>query len=109
MMAEVEIKFIRAPRMWPTMHSPSSAKWEIASKHLHLFIGIFRKFTHLTRQPRLIFHTYPQHICFFFVVVALVINQRGNPATMKSPEIYMYFSFFTDKSRHAIMVGEAQL
>lgn len=45
-------------------------------------------------------------LSFFF---APVINQRGNPATKMSPEIYMYFSFFTDKSRHAIMVGEAQL
>lgn len=39
----------------------------------------------------------------------LVINQRGNPATKMSLEIYMYFSFFRDKSSCAIMVGEAQL
>lgn len=46
------------------------------------------------------------HLFLFF---ALVINQRGNPATKMSLEIYMYFSFFTDKSSLAIMVGEAQL
>lgn len=51
-------------------------------------------------------YLFTAHLFLFF---ATVINQRENPATKMSPEIYLYFSFFTDKSRHAIMVGEAQL
>lgn len=51
-------------------------------------------------------YLFTAHLFLFF---ALVINQRGNPATKMCPKIYMYFSFFTDKSSLAIMVGGAQL